>query len=329
MPAGTPNKALKHFQTTMKSLDELYEYRKKMKDGANPNREEFDKAVAAIGAINRQLGNHKEYQTADENRKHELRSKFFLQQEMPWQKKSTHPKIPQGSASPSASSPPYIHQDQYNEVGGDDEEAEQDPSTTTTFASRQISSSSPQQTGAAPPHPDASLPSVGVGGRQPPQQLAAVVGENQDSAVVELQKESSRMEDDDPFIDHKEIQHSASKRKGKGSLGEPLAKEKKVQSSADSGESDVKAPTKRGRPRNSYLCPHCDADASGGSVIECRGCRRWYHFHCVGLTADSDETKRYARWRCATCKNKTKQPRKQKTQKKVTDSESKAQITLP
>jgi len=50
-------------------------------------------------------------------------------------------------------------------------------------------------------------------------------------------------------------------------------------------------------------CIKCKMDNGHGAMIQCYGCRKWWHYHCAGLEESDDFVSRY---KCLKCRNKFK-----------------------
>jgi len=50
-------------------------------------------------------------------------------------------------------------------------------------------------------------------------------------------------------------------------------------------------------------CIKCKMDNGYGAMIQCYGCRKWWHYHCAGLEESDDFVSRY---KCLKCRNKFK-----------------------
>ncbi|XP_072257925.1 transcription initiation factor TFIID subunit 3 isoform X2 [Pyxicephalus adspersus] len=62
-----------------------------------------------------------------------------------------------------------------------------------------------------------------------------------------------------------------------------------------------------------WICPGCNKADDGSPMIGCDGCDDWYHWPCVGLTAEPDEEQ----WFCTKCESKKKDKKHKKRKHKA------------
>ncbi|XP_056429233.1 transcription initiation factor TFIID subunit 3 [Hyla sarda] len=62
-----------------------------------------------------------------------------------------------------------------------------------------------------------------------------------------------------------------------------------------------------------WICPGCNKQDDGSPMIGCDGCDDWYHWPCVGLTAEPEEEE----WYCRKCVNKKKDKKHKKRKHKA------------
>ncbi|XP_069834859.1 transcription initiation factor TFIID subunit 3 [Dendropsophus ebraccatus] len=62
-----------------------------------------------------------------------------------------------------------------------------------------------------------------------------------------------------------------------------------------------------------WICPGCNKQDDGSPMVGCDGCDDWYHWPCVGLTAEPEEEK----WYCKKCEGKKKDKKHKKRKHKA------------